>query len=161
LAALGLETSSPWTFFADGRHIVIEAVMTTVYRNTVLEKVVTVPGYAAKQAEDRKFLADKTSSQPIYAVNGGPHILVPFAIEDGGRLGAHAQALLRSPATATLTKGRTSPFANGVELMTHNMLVSLWVRRWQQRLSSWLNLAISRHAMRLLFPDVASQRGHL
>ncbi len=48
-------------FFADGRHLVIDAVMTTVYRNTVLEKVATVPGYEAKQAEDRKFAADKTS----------------------------------------------------------------------------------------------------
>ncbi len=130
--------------------------MTTVYKNTVLEKVATIPGYAAKQTEDRTFLADKTSSQPIFAVNGGPHILVPFAIEDGGRLGAHTQALLRS-----LTMGRTPLFAKGVELMTHNMLVSLWVRRWQQRLSSWLHLAISRHAMRLLCPDVATQRGHL
>ena len=46
-------------FFAGGRHLVIDAVMTTVYKNTVLEAVATVPGYAAKQAEDKKFLADK------------------------------------------------------------------------------------------------------
>jgi len=31
-------------FFADGRHLVIDAVMTTVYMNTVLEKVATIPG---------------------------------------------------------------------------------------------------------------------
>ena len=48
-------------FFADGRHLVIDAVMTTVYRNIVLEKVATIPGYAAKQAEDMKFLADMIS----------------------------------------------------------------------------------------------------
>jgi len=42
-------------FFADGRHLVIDDVMTTVYMNTVLEKVATVPGYAAKHAEERKF----------------------------------------------------------------------------------------------------------
>jgi len=35
-------------FFADDRHLVIDAVMTTVYMNIVLEKVATVPGYAAK-----------------------------------------------------------------------------------------------------------------
>ena len=40
----------------------IDAVMATVYRNTVLEKVATVPGYATKQAKDRELLADKTSS---------------------------------------------------------------------------------------------------
>jgi hypothetical protein len=92
-------------FFAVGRHLVIDAVMTTVYLNTVLTKVATIHGYAAKQAEDRKFLANKTSRQPISTLHGGPHILVPFAIEDGGRLGAHAQALLGAQATAKLTKG--------------------------------------------------------
>ncbi len=49
-------------FFADGRHLVIDAVMTTVYRNTMLERVATIPGFAAKHAEDNNFLADRTSS---------------------------------------------------------------------------------------------------
>ena len=31
-------------FVADGRHLVIDAVMTTVYTSTVLEKLATVPG---------------------------------------------------------------------------------------------------------------------
>ena len=75
-----------------------------------------------------KFLADMISRQPISVINGGPHILVPFAIENGGRLGAHVQALLRALATSTLTKGRSPPFAKGTEKRTHNMLVSLWVR---------------------------------
>ena len=35
-------------FFADGRHLVIDAVITIVYKNTVLLKVAIVPGYAAK-----------------------------------------------------------------------------------------------------------------
>ena len=148
-------------FFAEGRHLVIDAVMTTVYRNTVLEKVATIPGFAAKQAEDKKLFADKTSTQPISAVHGGPHILVPFAIEDGGRLGAHAQALLRSLATVALAKGRTPPFTRGIDNLTHNMQVSLWVRRWQQRLSAWVHLAISRHTMRLLCPAVAVQHNHI
>jgi hypothetical protein len=135
--------------------------MTTAYRNTVMEKVATVPGYAAKQAEDRMFLADKASGQPISAVHGGPHILVPFAVEDGGRLGAHTQALLRALAIAALSKGRKRPFAKGVEEMTHPMLVSLWVRRWQQRVSSWLHPAISRHVVRMLCPSLATQHNHL
>jgi hypothetical protein len=96
-------------FFADGRHLVIDAVMTTVYMNTALERVATIPGFAAKQAEVKKFMADTTSNQPISAAYGGLHILVPFAIEDGGRLGAHAQALLRSLASTTLAKGRPPP----------------------------------------------------
>ena len=64
--------------------------MTTVYRNGVLQQVASIPGYAAKQAEDKKFRADRTSSHFIAAQHGGPHALVPFAMEDGGRLGAHA-----------------------------------------------------------------------
>ena len=148
-------------FFADGRHLAIDAVMNTVYRNTVQEKVATVPGYAAKQAEDKKFLADRTSRQSILATHGGPHILVPFAIEDGGRLGAHAQALMRALAASAPARGRTPPFARGIEDMYHPMLVSLWVRRWHQRISSWLHLAISRHVVRLLCPMPAAQHGHL
>jgi hypothetical protein len=135
--------------------------MTTIYKNTVLKKVATVPGYAAKQAEDMKFLADKSSSQPISAVHGGPHILVPFAVEDGGRLGAHAQALLRALATTDLSKDRKPPFEKGVEEMKHPMMASLWVRRLQQRVSSWLHLAISRHDVRMLCPSLAAQHGHL
>jgi hypothetical protein len=29
-------------------------------------------------------------AEPIAAIHGVPHILVSFAVEDGGRLGAHA-----------------------------------------------------------------------
>ena len=148
-------------FSADDRHPVIDVVLTTVYVNTILKKVATVPGYAAKQTEDMNFLADRTSTQPISVIHGGPRILVPFALEDGGRLGTHAQALLRVLATTTLAKGRTPPFARGTEDMDHPMLVSLWVRMWQQRVSTWLHLAISRHAVRLLCHGLASQHGHL
>ncbi len=42
--------------------MVVDVVMTTVYRNTMLKKVAIIPGYAVKQAEDMKFLADKTSN---------------------------------------------------------------------------------------------------
>jgi len=49
-------------FFAHGKHLVIDAVVTTLYKNTILQKVTSIPGYAAKQAEDGKFLADRTSS---------------------------------------------------------------------------------------------------
>ena len=58
-------------FFADGRHLVIDAVITTVYRNTDLQQVVDVPGYAAKQAKNMTLCSDKTSSQPIASVHGG------------------------------------------------------------------------------------------
>jgi hypothetical protein len=50
--------------FADGRHLGIDAVVTIAYMTTVLQKV--PPSYpvvyAAKQAEDMKFQADRTSN---------------------------------------------------------------------------------------------------
>jgi hypothetical protein len=78
-------------FFAEGRHLVIDAVVKTVYRNTILQKVASIPRYEVKQAEDKKILANRTSSHPIATPRGGPHVLVPFAMEDRGRLGAHAE----------------------------------------------------------------------
>ena len=35
-------------FFAEGRHLIIDAVVTTVYRNIVLRQVASILGYAAK-----------------------------------------------------------------------------------------------------------------
>jgi hypothetical protein len=63
-------------FFAEGRHLVVDAVVTTVYRNTIGTNASTIRGYDAKQDEDRKFLADRASSQPIAEIHGGPHVLV-------------------------------------------------------------------------------------
>ena len=54
----------------------------------------TAPGYAAKQAEYRKFCADQASASSACIAHGGPHVLVPIAIENGGRIGANAQVFL-------------------------------------------------------------------
>jgi len=98
-------------FFKDGQHLVIDVVVTMVYRNTILQQVSTIPGYAAKQAEERKLYANKSSAQPVASIHGGSHVQVPFALEYGGRLGAHAQALFRSFATLAIEKGRCPPLA--------------------------------------------------
>ena len=81
-------------FSAPGRHLVLDGVVTTVYRNSILSMVAAVPGFAAKQVEDTKFKADLTSAHPISAAYGGRHTFVPFAMEDGGRIRAHGQAVL-------------------------------------------------------------------
>ena len=60
-------------------------------------------------AEDiKKFKADEKSSQPVSCKHGGDHVLVPFAMEDGGTLGAHAQALLKTLAEYAVSAGRYS-----------------------------------------------------
>ncbi len=82
----------------------IDVVVITMNRNTVLQKVATIPAYAAKHDSDRKLLADKNSTEPIAAIRGGPHVPVPFVDKDGGRLDAHALAHLRTLAIVALEK---------------------------------------------------------
>ena len=86
-------------FAEGGRHLIIDGVVTTVYRNSILPKVVAIPGFAAKQVEDMKFKTDKDSPNPVSTTHGGRHMLIPFAMEDGGWIGAHGQAALRMLAT--------------------------------------------------------------
>jgi hypothetical protein len=95
-------------FYAPGRHLLPDGVVTTVYRNTRLRETTEVPGYAAKLVEDRKFYAEKTSERHVARIHGGLHTLIPFAVEDGGRLGAHAQAFLRTLAERAVRQGRRS-----------------------------------------------------
>ena len=83
-------------FYAPGRRLLLDGVVTTVYMNTRLWETTEVPRYAAKLVEDRKFYADKTSERPVARIYGGRHTLIPFAVEDGGRLGAHAHAFLHT-----------------------------------------------------------------
>ena len=42
-------------FFAEDRHLDLDAVVTKVYRNTILKHATIVPGYVAKHAVERKF----------------------------------------------------------------------------------------------------------
>jgi hypothetical protein len=83
-----------------------------------------------------KFYADKSSTDPVASIHGGPHVLVPFALEDGGRLGAHAHTLLRSFATLAIEKGRRPPLSYRDSSSSAPTLASLWVQRWQQRMST-------------------------
>ena len=88
-----------------GRHLVIDVVLCTVYRNVTLAQTCSIPGYAAKMAEDRTFYNDKKSSHPVSSNYGGGHVFVPFAMEDGGTLGAHALALLKQLAEFAVSRG--------------------------------------------------------
>ena len=83
-------------FYAHGRYLLLDGVATTVYRNMRLRETTEVPGYAAKLVEDRKFYADKASERHVARIHGGRHTLIPFAVDDGGRLGAHAHAFLHT-----------------------------------------------------------------
>jgi len=62
-------------FAEGGRHLIIDGVVTTVYRNSILTKIASIPGYAAKQVEDRKFKTDVDShlTRCLLATVGGIH----------------------------------------------------------------------------------------
>ena len=113
-------------FYRLGRHLVIDVVLCTVYRNVTLAQTCSIPGYAAKMAEDRKIYNDKKSSHPVSSKYGGDRVFVPFAMEDGGTLGAHALALLKQLAEfADVSRGSfCSPDSRAP--LTAPMQVSLW-----------------------------------
>ena len=95
-------------YHAPGRHLLLDGVVTIVYKNTRHRETGEIPGYAAKLVKDKKFYADKTSKRPVARIHGGMHTLISFAVEDGGRLGAHAHAFLRSLANRVVRQGRRS-----------------------------------------------------
>ena len=149
-------------YHSPGRHLLLDGVVTSVYRNTRQKETSEIPGYAAKLVEDRKFYADKTSERPVARIHGGLHTLVPFAVEDGGRLGAHAQAFLRTLAERAVSQGRRSRPAlcdpSGTILRGDGATqVSLWVQRWQRHISAWLHLCLSRQLLRLFIPKHAGE----
>ena len=80
---------------------------------------------------------------------GGDHVLVPFAMEDGGTLGAHAHALLKTLAEHAVSAGL---YCSSRSPLSPPMQVSLWTQRWQHRLSTWLHVSLSRQLLRLYRP---------
>jgi hypothetical protein len=113
------------------RPLIIDGVVTTVYRNTILSKATTVPGfYTAKHVEDKKFKVDGDSPRPVSTSHGGRHMMVPFAMEDGGRIGAHGHDALWMLAEYAVAKGRLPPMPERAPPPLPPKGVAMWVRRW-------------------------------
>ena len=53
------------------RHLTMDGVVTTVYRNNIISKVAAVPGFAAKHVEDKRIKADVHSPRPVAVAHGG------------------------------------------------------------------------------------------
>ena len=68
-----------------------------------------VRGFVAKKVEDMESKADEDSPNPVSITNGGRHKLLPFVMEDGGRIGARGQASLRMLADYAVAKGLLPP----------------------------------------------------
>ena len=92
-------------FFAGGRHLGIDAVVTSVYMNTYIASARRQhPGIRIQTCRGQEVHGNHIikAKQPIAAPHGGPHVLVPVVIDDGGKLGVHAKALLATFATYAL-----------------------------------------------------------
>ena len=58
-------------YYAPGRHLMPDGVVTTAYMNTTQRETGEIPGFAANLVEDRKFYADMTSERPVARIRGG------------------------------------------------------------------------------------------
>jgi hypothetical protein len=148
--------------YAPRHHLLLDGVVTTAYRNTRQRETRESPGFVAKFVEDRKLYADKTSERAVAKIHGGKHTLVSFAIEDGGRLGTHAQAFLRRLVERVVRQGRRrrapSRDLSGIVLNSDEATqISLWVQRLQSHISSWLYISLSRQLLRLFLPQQAAE----
>jgi len=81
-----------------------------------------------------KFKAYQDSLKPVSINHGGRHKLIPFAMDDGGRIGAHGHATLRMLAEYVVAKERLPAQTARVVPMLPLEAVAMWVCRWQQRL---------------------------
>ena len=122
-----------------GQHLLVDVSGTTVGRNGCIEKCARIPGHAARLREKEKFDDDKKSGDPV--VSRG-HRLVPFVVEDGGRLGQHALALLRELAEKGVGGGELrTPETWGLQRPAQ--MVAYWIRRWMAHLSAFTHITLS------------------
>ena len=98
------------------------------------------PGLAAREAEEVKFKNDRESSLPTSL---GPHRLVPFAIEEFGRFGRRAMALLRELASRGVTDGFLKPPSSWLSAKRPQILSYYWVDHWLQDISATLALHLA------------------
>ena len=124
-------------YHGKGRHLLIDATVASVFCPAMLKSgCFDKPGLAAAKAEARKFSDDAKSVSPV----GGQHRLVPFAVEESGRFGKHALALLRELASRGVKDGYLKP-PTSWRAPKQLRVISYWVSQWLQDIS----LSLSHH----------------
>ena len=134
-------------FLGPGQHILIDVSITGVYRDAVLDDVSRIPGFAAKAREDAKLDEDFRSASPVSQCHGGRHRLVPFVLEEGGRFGDHALALLSEIAELGAQSGKLKAPESWAS-SSPNAASAYWVRKWKQEVSGWLQVTMSDTLLR-------------
>ena len=134
-------------FLGPGQHLLIDVSITGVYRDAVLKDVCRIPGFAAKAVEDAKLDEDFRSSSPVSQCHGGRHRLVPFVLEEGGRFGDHALAILSEIADLGAETGKLKA-PESWSCSNPQAASAYWVRRWKQEVSGWLQVTMSDTLLR-------------
>ena len=108
------------------------------------------PGLAAAKAEARKFSDDAKSVSPV----GGQHRLVPFAVEEPGRFGRHALALLLEIADRGVKDGFLKPPSSWLACSQtfQSGYCSYWVSQWLQDIL----LSLAHHLSEIVFWDLGN-----
>jgi hypothetical protein len=101
-----------------------------------VEGHLTTPGAAARSAEMCKFRQDANSSRPLRSV----HRFVPFAVEEFGRIGDHAEAFLFEMAKAA-TAGRPHLLHLPDDSPPMRFYLQQKLKNWRQRISLAVNCA--------------------
>ena len=122
-----------------GHHLLIDASITMAGRNTILRDCARIPGHAARTKEAQKFSKDRRTTSPV--VSRG-HRLVPFVLEDGGRFGEHALALLYELAKDGVHKERLKapphwPVVSSAQVIAH------WTHKWWAQISGWFHYTLA------------------
>jgi hypothetical protein len=112
----------------------------------------TNPGSAARRAESAKFCQDANSSRPLRSV----HRFVPFAVEEFGRIGDHAEAFLFEMAKAA-TVGRSHLLHMPDDSPPKRFFLKQKLKNWRQRISLAVNCAHALVLQRRACP--AASRG--
>ena len=99
-----------------------------------VENFIATPGAAARRAECTKFRQDENSSRPLRSV----HRFVPFAVEEFGRLGDHAEAFLFEMAKAA-TASRSHLLHLPDDSPQMRFFLQQKLKDWRQRISLAIN----------------------
>eukprot|EP00873_Tetraselmis_striata_P037933 jgi/Tetstr1/458197/TSEL_044687.t2 len=130
-------------YMGPGVHLVLDAAVTCVFRNSIAAQVAVQPGYAARLREQTKFRVDACSSQPV----ARRHRFVPCVVEEAGRLGEHLLALLKELAERGFASGHLKQPPSWRELRPA-ALVAHWIRKWTVKLFVALHIVLAEYLCR-------------
>jgi hypothetical protein len=120
-------------------HLVIDVTVGSPLAGCHLDLAAANPGHVANKLETLKFAADSNSSLCL----GMAHRFVPFAVEEFGRLGDHAQALLYEWACRLVATHRPELLGSPAG----KLAVQHQLRIWRQRLSLAVNVTHAQSAL--------------